>query len=145
MKIRSVCVIIFFSDDLQDEGIHYKAKEPILTLYCRIKISIRNILLERPFEVTSGIFLAFFTTLLIFQYNSKCMQRKSVRNYYLLICKILKEQVQATFNYIYFLIFRVRSIGATRPSRLLFLLISLETQFSSNPLLERKIYCGPKS
>jgi hypothetical protein len=59
----------------------------------RAKISVRNFLKERPIEVVSGIFLAFITTILIFQYNAKLMQTKSVRSYYLLICKILKEQV----------------------------------------------------
>ena len=82
-------LIRFFSGD----EISFKAKEPIHTYYCRVKISIRNVLEQRPVEVLCGTFFALITTMLFFQLHSKQKQKRLVNYYYLLICKILKEQV----------------------------------------------------
>ena len=77
----------------RDEELFFKAKEPILTYYCVVKISIRRVLEERPFEIVGGIFMALISTIMLLQVHSKQKQKQLIRQYYLLICKILKEQV----------------------------------------------------
>ena len=81
------------SKKFREEEVFLKAKKPINTYYCRVKISARRILEERPFEVVSGVFLAFVSTIILFQLHLKQKQKRFIRQYYLLICKILKEQV----------------------------------------------------
>lgn len=89
MGLKLYPVLLFF----RDEEIFLKAKEPIFTYYCLAKISIRRVLEERPFEIVSGIFLALISTVMLLQLHSKQKQKRIIRQYYLLICKILKEQV----------------------------------------------------
>lgn len=70
-----------------------QAKEPIHSYYCKIKISIIKILESRPLEVIVGVLLALLATIALLSLHSKRKREKMVNYYYLLICKILKEQV----------------------------------------------------
>lgn len=93
VQSKSFLFFFVYSNFFREEEPYFAAKQPIYTFYCRAKIAARNILEERPVEVISGIFLAFLTTILLFQFHSKQKQKKLIHHYYLLICKILKEQV----------------------------------------------------
>lgn len=74
-----------------------KAKESIHTYYCLAKISARRVLEDRPFEVVGAIFIAFISTFMLLQLHLKQKQERYINQYYLLICKILKEQVLLTW------------------------------------------------
>lgn len=69
------------------------AKKPVYSYYCHVKVALRRTVSERPLEIIVGIFVLLLATSLSIRLELKRRKNKTINHYYLMICRILKDQV----------------------------------------------------
>lgn len=79
------------------------AKVPSLSVYCRVKLSAIKLIHERPLELLVGALIALGSFVLAARAFLARNRAIELQKYYLLICKVLKEQVNAIMRFQTFL------------------------------------------
>lgn len=75
----------------------YLARNPKYSYYCSLKIFMRRLVKEHPLEITFSIFALLFASAALIKFEINRRKAAQIAHFYIIICKILKEQVIINF------------------------------------------------
>jgi len=77
------------------------AKVATFSFYCRTKLCIIKSIQEQPLKLLTTGLVFVFTIIAALRFLISRAHSKEIQNYYLLICKVLKEQVEFKMGFLF--------------------------------------------